>query len=167
MEAIPIYALMAISFKNVGIRTDSLGENPLTRNRSIIPFGIRTPLQLSDGSGPEIFVMNDNLKDKIRDNLKNLILTNYGERVMQYNFGANLRPLLAEYYNKDAFDSEAMIRINTAINKFMPFIVPVEFESVENYSYSNKLSNVKINITYSIPNLQIQKDQIQVSLLVI
>jgi phage baseplate assembly protein W len=133
---------MAISFKNVGIRTDSINENPLNRNRSVIPVGIKTPLQFSDGDGQEIFNMNITLKDQIRDNLRNLILTNHGERVIQYNFGGNLRPLLAEYYNKETFDSEAMIRINTAINKFMPFIVPIDFESSEQYSYSNKLSNV-------------------------
>jgi phage baseplate assembly protein W len=157
---------MTLSFKNVGIRSDSTSENPLIKNKSVLPIGIRTPIQLSDGH-LEMFVMNTTIREQIRDNLKNLLLTNHGERLAQYDFGANLKPILAEYYNQSAFDSEAMIRINTTISKYMPFVVPIEFESKNEYSERNKRTKVVIRIIYSIPNIQVSKDEIEITMLVI
>ena len=59
-------------------------------------IGIKTPLEL--GSGRDgMLKMHDNLKNQIKDNLKNLLLTNHGERLGNYNFGANLDELLFEF----------------------------------------------------------------------
>ena len=157
---------MALSFKNVGVRTDYRAENPLITKRSVLPIGIRTPVQLSDDTN-ELFVMHTSLKDQIKDNLKNLLLTNHGERVIQYDFGANLRPILSEFFNKETFDAEAMLRINTAITKFMPFVSPLEFEANQEYLEKEKVSVVKIHIIYSIPELQVLRDDLEITLTVL
>ena len=158
--------MAAISFKNVGIKQEEKANDVLTKNRSLIPIGIKTPLEL-DPTGKELFVMHFKIKDQIKDNLKNLLLTNHGERVNQFNFGANLLPLTAEYSSKDDFDTEAMIRINTAIAKFMPFITPIEFDSEADRESNNIVGKIKILVVYSAQALNIQRDQIELELTVI
>lgn len=156
---------MAISFKGVGIKKDDVKNDVLRRNQSPIPIGIKTPLELD--SGKELFALNYNIQDQVRDNLRNLLLTNHGERVCLYDFGANLRPLLAEYVNKDDFDSEAMLRINTAVSKYMPFITPLEFDSTIERKVDDNLNKFSLFITYTVPGANIQKDQIIIELYIL
>lgn len=155
-----------ISFKGVGIKKDDIKNDVLRRNQSPTPIGIKTPLEI-DNTGKEIFALNYNIQDQIRDNLRNLLLTNHGDRVCIYDFGANLQPLISEYTNKDDFDSEAMLRINTAISKYMPFITPLEFESKIERRVDDNLNKFTLFITYTVPTINIVKDQIIVELYVI
>lgn len=153
---------MTLSFKNVGVRKDEQRTQSRITGSIETPFGIKTPVELAHGTN-DLFVMHYSVQDQIRDNLKNLILTNHGERLAQYNFGANLRPLCSEYSNKDLFDSEAMININTAIKSFMPYVVPLEFKSaVERDNQRTGLAKLSISVMYSIPKLRVQKDQVDV-----
>jgi phage baseplate assembly protein W len=59
--------------------------------------------------------------DAIKDNLKILLLTNYGERPIQYDFGANLRKVL---FNEPGVDIKQKIKdqIAAAVEKWMPFV---------------------------------------------
>jgi phage baseplate assembly protein W len=157
---------MAISFKGVGVKKDDAKDDVLRRNKSPIPIGIKTPLQLGTND-KELFALNYNIQDQIRDNLKNLIMTNHGERVCLFDFGADLQPLVSEYVNKDDFDSEAMLRINTTISKYMPFITPLEFESNTTRQRDDNLNKVTLSIVYSVPAINIQKDKIIVELYIL
>lgn len=158
---------MATSFKNVGVRQEDAKNNVLSRNVSKTPIGIKTPLELHT-TGTELLVMNTDLASQIKDNLKNLILTNHGERIVQYSFGANLRPLLTEFSNREFFDQEAMLNINTAIRKFMPFITPVDFEAKPVRSQDpNGVGLINIIITYAIPLLKLSGEVIEVDLYII
>ena len=156
---------MALSFKNVGLRKDDLQDNVLAKNKSQMPIGIKTPMQLST-RGPELVEMHFDIAEQIKDNLKNLILTNHGDRVIQYNFGANIRPLLSEWFNKDNFDNEAMININTAVSKFMPFLSLTDYES-KTVKVESGITHIKIKITYSIPLLNLQKQEMDLELALI
>jgi len=156
------------SFKDVGVRADIARSTVLDRNRTSQPYGINTPLELNQsGDSRSIFRMHYVLADQIQDNLRNLLLTNHGERLSLYTFGANLRPLLTEYSNKDEFDSEAMIRINTAIAKWMPFVSPVGFDSIANYEESYFTGRLRIILSYGVPTLNIRESQLEVELFVI
>jgi phosphate starvation-inducible protein PhoH len=53
-----------------------------TLNTSKIPFGIKTPMALA-GAGEGLLAMNYNIADQFADNLRNLLLTNWGERLVQ------------------------------------------------------------------------------------
>ena len=55
------------------------------------PIGIQTPIRLELGQG--LFAMHSDITKVISDNLRNLILTNHGERLGFPDFGADLRPL--------------------------------------------------------------------------
>jgi len=153
------------SFKGVGVIAQQQRTNVLTRNRSTIPIGIKTPLQLVGGK--TLFEMNTELRDQIKDNLRNLLLTNWGERIALTQFGANLRPLLTEYSNKDDFDTEAMVRINTAITRWMPFVQPVAFDSRADFDDNQFTGKIRIFLIYSVTQLNIIEEALELELFII
>tara|TARA_Y100000034_G_C6834531_1_gene377027 strand:- start:590 stop:1072 length:483 start_codon:yes stop_codon:yes gene_type:complete len=149
---------MAISFKSVGDRT-SLRKFKKTVDPS--PIGIITPVRLGTGRSG-LFEMNFNIIDQIHDNIKNLILTNSGERLGSYYFGANLRDLCSELTSKEDFDNEAMLRINETVKKFMPFVELETFESefgtnIEKIGVEPGLCRVTVRIIYNVPRLRVTK----------
>ena len=150
------------SFKSVGKTQEQQKEEAL--KKSLIPYGIKTPLKISGTDG--ILEMNYSLADQFADNLRNLLLTNWGERVGLYNFGANLRPLTTEFVSQEDFDSEAVVRIKSAVSTWMPFVDLVDFVSetdrLENYS----TGIIRITISYNIASLNISNKKIQIVLYV-
>ena len=64
------------------------------------PLIIDGDLNVSDNSG---FHMIDSLKVNIKQNLKMLILTNPGERVMTPNFGVGIRKYLFEVVSDEVY----------------------------------------------------------------
>ena len=152
-----------LSFKSVGRTASSIQQNAVTT--SPIPIGIKTPLRLSNENGP--LQMNFSLADQISDNLRNLLQTNWGERLGLYDFGANLRPLVVNYSSQDTFDSEAVASIATAVGRWMPYIELVDFSSVVNRQQNQQTGVIEITIGYNIPSLDISNKKIQVVLYVI
>jgi len=127
----------------------------------VLPIGIKTPVQFSNADG--LFAMHTDPVKNIQDNFRNLLLTNHGERVGLYDFGANLRPLVFDL-GKNDFDQEAIIRIKNAISKYMPFIEPLTFETFSDNSGERVLAKSGIRITYAIPRLNIIEKKIEVIL---
>lgn len=145
------------SFKSVGQTTEQSAAQKLIISQT--PIGIKTPLELNQddqNSSAGLLSMHYKLADVVHDNLKNLLLTNWGERVAVYNFGANLRPLLTEYTSQDDFDNSAIVRIKSAVATWMPYVSLDNFVSTENKSKTTyNIASITITITYSIPNLQV------------
>lgn len=156
---------MAISFKDVGT-IQEIGSTFLEQNRSLTPIGVRTPLLLDDANN-NIFAMHTDIRAQIADNLRNLIQTNWGERLALTNYGANLKPLTTEYVNKADFDAEAVVRINTAVDRWMPFLDLIDYDSKIETNDNETYGTIKILITYAIPTLSVSKDALEVSLFII
>lgn len=154
-----------LSFKNVGIR-EFQPQNVLTTPQSATPIGIKTPAMLGD-NGEGILAMHTNIQDVVHDNFRNLLLTNHGERLIQFDLGANLRPLVAEFSSKDDFDGEAMIRINTAVAKWMPFITLIGFDSRPEFIDTRFTGRIVILVVYSVPQLGIAEKALELLLFVI
>lgn len=148
------------SFKSVGKTQSQINDETL--RSSLIPYGIKTPLRISESDG--IFEMNYSLAEQFTDNLRNLLLTNWGERLGLYNFGANLRPLTMDFSSQDDFDSEAIARIKSAVEKWMPFIDLEDFSSIVDRNENKNTAIIKINITYNIPLLNVKKKGLQIVL---
>ena len=83
----------------------------------IKPLNIRFPLKKSFGGA---FQTNNVTVDAIADDLKILILTNHGERPMNFTFGANLRSLLFEQDSE--ISQKISDRLSAAIDVWMPFL---------------------------------------------
>lgn len=152
------------SFKSVGQTIDQVKSATDVATGSLSPIGFKTPLRFGDSS-EGVFAMHFKLEDQLRDNLKNLILTNWGERVMFYDLGANLRELVTEYTNTDSFDQEAMRRISTAVGKWLPYVQLKDYSSsVNNENATGVATVVNITLTYDIPLLGVSNSKISVAI---
>ncbi len=146
-------------FLSVGER-DSTYKKRSNVSQPQIPIGIKTPLekgQETDG----LFVMHKNLEDTVSDNLRNLILTNHGERLFRYDYGANLRDLAFEMGTEEG-DTEAIIRIRNAVSKYLPYVNLQTFESTQMPSTYNDSSKVLVKVTYVVPGVNPKQRMIEV-----
>ena len=137
------------SFKSSGKSKSDL-EQEVPDSPRKIPIGIRTPLQLSRGSG--LFEMHTDLARQISDNLRNLLLTNHGERLGFYDFGANLGPIVFDL-GTDQGDTMAIDRIRDSVGKYMPFVSLQNFQVFVDRHDNKTLAKVGIQVTYAIPLL--------------
>jgi len=154
--------MAVLDFKNVGTRISDAHFIRRTNPETTIPFGFKTPLELSN-SAAHPFAMHYDIGDQIHDNLRNLLLTNWGERVGLYNFGANLRPLLFELTAGNDFDMEAAIRIKTAVERFMPWVELQGFSSNVETAPGDNVASIGIIVTYGITKLNITNKAIQLT----
>ena len=139
------------SFKSVG----ELSTTIKSIEDSLIPvqnppIGIKTPILKGTDN---LFDMHRNFGDQIADDLRNLIQTNYGERLGLYDFGANLKPLVFEF-GDPAFDEEAIRRIKREVSKYMKFVQLETFESFIEHYDNKEVAKSGIRITYKIPRLE-------------
>ena len=155
--------MATISFKSVGVTKQS--QQSSAQSAAPLPIGIKTPLQLGTKDG--LLVMHYDLADQIADNLRNLLLTNWGERLGQYYFGANLKPLTTEFVSQENFDGEAIVRIKNAVSTWLPYVDLVDFisEVDRNENYSTGI--IRIKISYDIPSLKVTDRKIQIVLYII
>ncbi len=157
----------SFSFKSMG---EIGADNPSrTRPKTIKPLSIKTPMALGQNR-TGIFDMHVDPREMIRDNLKNLVLTNRGERLGNSNVGANLRSLCAERISRDAFDAEAMIRIQKAVGAFMPFVELEDYSSTFDTPLGEadaSMSTVTVTIVYNVPRFKIVKNSIAVKIHVV
>lgn len=98
------------------------------------------PLQF----GPQgTFAVNDNTIDAVVSDLKILILSNYGERSVHGDFGANLRSLIFEQSTNITQKAEDLVLLS--IEKWMPFIQVNEI-NVTNSETNTTLRPNELNI---------------------
>lgn len=147
------------SFKSSGTTAADNARNALDRTR--LPIGIKTPLTLGDD---DLLKMNFDLGTQLTDNLRNLILTNWGERLGFYDFGANLRPILFDLSSIDDFDSEAISRIRGAVQRWMPYVDLQDFLSEVDHGQNNGMATIRLTITFNIPSLNLIGRKLQVIL---
>jgi phage baseplate assembly protein W len=129
------------------------------------PIGIKTPLRAGESEG--LFGMTFSLSEQVNDNLRNLLMTNWGERLGFYDLGANLRPLMSEFVSQDDFDSQAIERIRSTVSRWMPYIDLEDFSSEVDRTENKQTGLVRITITYNVPSLNIKLKKLQLALYVI
>jgi len=156
------------SFKSVGITQEDVVQQSQAVAATPIPIGIITPLQI--GSNDEgLLAMSYDVGMQLKNNLRDLVMTNWGERLALYDFGANLTPLTTEYekYGKDGFDSIAMQRILKGVTKYMPYVELENFDSQRTYAQELGQGNVVVIIDYSIPRANVGKTRLQINFTVV
>ena len=108
-------------------------------------FSAVLPLQRDDEDG--FYSLTKTLSDNIKQNVKNVLLTSPGERVMLADFGVGLRNFLFE---NDSFENQNKIsrRIRDQFSKYLPF---VEINSIEFSTDSDTI--IGIRLFYSVPSI--------------
>ncbi len=96
------------------------------------------------------FVLTKSIQEAVQQNLKNLILTSPGERVMDPSFGVGVRAYLFQHNTPDVRD-EIEENILVQANKYMPFVSIHEIQFGEDADMPEKLY---ILIEYSIAGIK-------------
>ena len=112
------------------------------------PIGIKTPLERGSKSKETLFKMHFDISEQVKDNLKNLIMTQKGERLGFPDFGTNLRQIYSNNtLTKDQIVDIASKEISNVVSKYMPSIRLEEF-------YSSKIDaeNAKLNLANEAGN---------------
>jgi len=154
----------SFSFKSVGTtRVDKAAATPAV---TAPPIGIVTPLALGQD---DLLKTNTDLAEQLADNLRNLLMTNWGERLGFYDYGANLRPLMVDLVSLNDFDSQAIDRIKAAVQKWMSYVDLVDFISdvARTRGRAGSISAIDMTITYNIPSLNLKGRKLRVTLFAI
>ena len=146
-------------FSSVGELKEDLdrSRSQSAADRNQRPIGIKLPLSFG-GDSDGLLSMHYDIDSALSDNFRNMIMTNHGERLGLYDFGANLAELAFEL-GTDEFDSEAIRRIRRTTEKYMPFVQLLTFEPLVDRSDNKEVAKVGVRITYRVSALS-QKDRV-------
>lgn len=93
--------------------------DPLKQVKDAKPIGITLPFNGASG----IFSISYTNVDQILTNLRNLLSTRKGERIMQPDFGTDLDYLLFEQISdQDKFKESILGEIRSALSYWMPYV---------------------------------------------
>jgi phage baseplate assembly protein W len=120
-------------------------KNPLDINQRVA-VGVAIPF-----SSPSVFRSTFTTLDQIKSNLINYILTNTGERVLNPNFGANLRAQLFEQISPNTL-SALEIKLSNDIKRFFPSVQVQQLTLTPNYDENS----IQLVLVYSILNNNIE-----------
>tara|TARA_Y100000592_G_scaffold61653_1_gene96341 strand:- start:141 stop:701 length:561 start_codon:yes stop_codon:yes gene_type:complete len=151
------------------------------------PIGIKTPLEIKNSA--DLYKMHNTPEAQLKDNIKNFLLTNSGERLGRYNFGANLSQFLFDLSHVENLKQNIVNQITMTVTKNFSGIVinninvtlqEVDIETIkvlDQLSFTNKnflkerenikdekdgLAKIKILLEFSIPLLKITNQKIEV-----
>lgn len=117
-------------------------------------YAPKLPLDYNQSYGP--YTSLDNIQDVVKQNLKMLILTNPGERIMIPNFGVGIRRTLFE--NKSSnYNSLIESKIRNQVASYLPFI---EIKKITVSNLVDNLNNfyensLQVSIYYNVPTANI------------
>ena len=110
----------------------SARENDLNPN---VYIGLALPIKPDDNN---IFSLTKNSFDQVRHNLRNLLLTNVGERVYQPEFGSRLRELCFEQLD-ESLPQRVEDEVRRAVNFWLPYVNIVEVETLTQEDNKSKI----------------------------
>jgi phage baseplate assembly protein W len=108
---------------------------------------------LQDKSQPG-FELIDDIRELVKQNIKMIVLTSPGERVMIPDFGVGIRGLLFENLADKEVLSAFKGRIKDQIKRYLPYVELQEVIFFEKDIDENKIS---VSIRYYIPDLGLQE----------
>ena len=109
-------------------------------------IGPKLPIRFTKESTPQ---NTQTIVENSKQNLKNLLLTSPGERIMDVNFGVGLRRFLFEN-NTPTVRASLESRIYEQVDRYMSFINITELEIVHSDANPNLID---IKLRYDIKNI--------------
>lgn len=114
-----------------------------------MPSGLTPRLPLIKGNSFD-YELITSYQELIRQNLKNILLTNPGERIMDINFGVGLNSFL---FNQDSqiLYSQIAGKINQQVEKYLSYvkILDISFNSALNDSQMEQ-NSLSVKVTYRV-----------------
>ena len=112
-------------------------------------LSVALPLSLDASTG---FKMVRGLNTLVKQNLKMLILTNPGERVMEPNFGVGLQTFLFSNFSEGT-PAAVSDKIRQQCKIYMPVVV---IEDIQFYIIDPDAQSLAFRLLYSIPNIGVK-----------
>ena len=100
-----------------------------------IYVGIRFPL---DHSPEGFFYKTKTIREQVKSNIRNLLLTSKGERVFQPNFGSNLKSLLFEQITPVSLENVEN-DIRESLSTWLPYVNVNDLVVAQDSADSNKV----------------------------
>ena len=112
-------------------------------------LNVKLPITRNDIDG---YTMIKDLKTLLNQNLKMIVLTNPGERVMDPDFGVGINSYLFENFNNTIY-TDIRNNVRDQVAKYLPVIT---IDSIT-FGGSNEDHNLLgISISYSIPSIGVK-----------
>ena len=122
-----------------------------------VAIGLDLPIMQSSGAG---FKLNYTTLDQAVANAKNLLLTNKGERIMQPDFGCDLRNTLFENIT-DSLTLTIESVIKASFDYWLPYIFINDIQVIQ-YQDQNQIT---INLTISLEGNKFDTRSIQLDII--
>ena len=113
-----------------------------------VSVGLQMPLGRQPGSGDGYFASTKTTIDAVKEDIKMLLLTQQGERVMQPGLGMNIRRFLFEQITEDSV-IEIENDIVASFSKWLPF---VSLNDIKVDISDQDRNQIKIDIKFNIAN---------------
>ena len=118
----------------------SARENDLNPD---VRIGLKLPFNRGKSG---LFPQTETTLEQAGSNIKNLLLTAKGERIMQPNFGSRLRDLLFEQYTEDLTE-EIKSEIQETISTWLPYITIAKVDIIQDETNPNQ---TQVDIDFSL-----------------
>ena len=118
----------------------SARENDLNPD---IRIGLKLPFNRGRSG---LFPQTQTTLEQAGSNIKNLLLTSKGERIMQPDFGSRLRDLLFEQYTED-LEERVREEIQQAMSTWLPYIVISQVDVIQDETNPNQ---TKVDLDFSL-----------------
>ena len=118
----------------------SARENDLNPD---VRIGLKLPFNRGRSG---LFPQSETTLEQAGSNIKNLLLTAKGERVMQPDFGSRLRDLLFEQYTED-LEERVREEIQQSMSTWLPYIVISQVDVIQDETNPNQ---TKVDLDFSL-----------------
>ena len=169
--------MTSFSFKSSGTKFNSrkVQNNDITLKK--VAVGIKTPLSFDTNSSTGLFDFHFDSLGQVKDNLRNLIKTNRGERLGRSDYGCSLGTVTFDFARIEDFESQIDREIRTQVETFLPFVQINTIKFLDYFSRNeeqsqNKSANsfglypVLIGIAYDVPRIAAQNQILEVLIFV-
>jgi len=110
-----------------------------TKSFNDYAIGISLSIQITNTAFEQTFQTSE----QVKSNIRNLLLTKRGERILQPEFGSGLQELLFEQ-NVDDFEDRIEETINKSLEQWLPYVTA---EEIEVDSSDTLRDNNRINVS--------------------
>lgn len=117
-----------------------------TQSYNDYAIGLSLPLQF----GNNTFTQTFQTSEQVKSNIKNLLLTKKGERILQPEFGSGLQELLFEPSTTD-FEGRIEDTINESIEQWLPYVTieEIHIEATDELRDNNRIN---VSLKFRIGN---------------
>ena len=129
---------------------DPIQINPIDLEPDVA-LGVGLPMNAATGAGLSSTFYT---KDQVKANLRSLMSTKIGERVMQPEFGTRLWEYLFEPINSDLKTKKIFNEVKRCISLWIPYVTVTKIQ----FPINEKENRVTVQIFYNIPNFNIEDD---------